>query len=318
MYLGIDIGGTKILALAVAADGTVRGRAKKKVKDTDPEAVLARARRCAREALADAGASRRRVKAIGLAVPSAVHEGTAVLAPALGWSQVPVVELASRLFDAPVRLGNDVNLGLAAEYCCGAARGGDTVTGFFVGTGVGGAVIHGGRLLRGLGDLAGELGHIVVVPGGRRCGCGNAGCLEAYASKTAFLARLKEAIFGGGRSCSLEADLTPRTSVLLSSQLCVAYRAGDPLVREIVDDGVRLLGLAAANVINILSPSHVVLGGGVVGAFGASLVRAVRRTAAPHLFSGRRRMQTIVQSELGDDAVPLGAALLAGAGAPRR
>jgi glucokinase len=313
MLLGVDIGGTKILALVVdGKGGRILGRSKRKLKGLDPESVLKRAWRCAREALEDAGAKPGDLRAVGLAVPSAVDDGTALLAPALGWHRVPVVERARELFPRrPIHLGNDVNLGIAAEYLLGAARGGETVTGFFVGTGVGGAVVHEGKLLRGLGGLAGELGHVIVVPEGRRCGCGNAGCLEAYASKTAFLARIKEAIFDERRRSSAAAAIRPDTTMIGSSELHRSYRAKDRVVREIVDDGLRLLGLAAATVINILSPSHVVLGGGVVEAFGEPLVKRVRGWAAPHIFGGQERAATIVKSALGDDAVPLGAALLA-------
>ncbi len=307
MLLGVDIGGTKVLALAVdGKGGRVLGRSKRKLKGLDPESVLKRAWRCAREALEAAEASEHDVRAIGLAVPSAVDDGTALLAPALGWHRVPVVELAGRVFPRRrIYLGNDVNLGVAAEFLRGAARGGATVTG------VGGAVVHGGRLLRGVGGLAGELGHVIVVPEGRRCGCGNAGCLEAYASKTAFLARIKEAIFDERRRSQAAAAIRPDTTMIGSNELRRSYRAKDRVVREVVDDGLRLLGLAAATVINILSPSHVVLGGGVVEAFGEPLVRRVRGWAAPHIFGGQERAATIVRSALGDDAVPLGAALLA-------
>lgn len=313
MFLGVDIGGTKVLALALdGRGGRVLGRSKRKLKGLDPESVLKRAWRCAREALEEAEASERDVRAVGLAVPSAVDGGTALLAPALGWHRVPVVELAGRVFPRRrIYLGNDVNLGVAAEFLRGAARGGETVTGFFVGTGVGGAVVHGGKLLRGVGGLAGELGHVIVVPEGRRCGCGNAGCLEAYASKTAFLARIKEAIFDERRRSHAAGAIRPDTTMIGSSELRRSYRAKDRVVREVVDDGLRLLGLAAATVINILSPSHVVLGGGVVEAFGEPLVRRVRGWAAPHIFGGQERAATIVRSALGDDAVPLGAALLA-------
>jgi glucokinase len=311
VHLGVDIGGTKILALLLGPKGKVLARSKRKLKGTDPQSVLRRAAQCAADVIEEAEVDLSQVAGVGLAVPSSVHDGRAVLAPALGWRDVPVIKLARQHFPRPIYLGNDVNLGVAAEHCHGAARGVATVTGFFLGTGVGGAVIHDGKLLRGQDDLAGELGHIIVVPGGRRCGCGNFGCLEAYASKTAFLARLKEEIFRQRRKTVLRRDIQPDTPMISSQQLYGAYAAGDALVREIVDDGVRLVGLAASSVINILSPGRVVLGGGVVEAFGAPLVRAIRSAAKPHIFGSHARAKTIVASELGDDAVPLGAALLA-------
>jgi glucokinase len=311
LYLGVDIGGTKILALVVSAQGKVLSRCKKKVKETDPESVLARAWQCSRVALREAGLGKKAITAMGLAVPSAVSDGIARFAPALGWRNTPVVELAQQHFTGPLFLGNDVNLGLAAEYVLGAARGCQTVLGFFLGTGVGGAVIHQGCLLHGEDGLAGELGHLIVVPDGRRCGCGNRGCLEAYASKTALLARLKEALFEQRLPSVLARSIKPETQMINSSQLFEAYQAKDPLTREVCDGGLRLMGPALASVINMLSPGRVVLGGGLVDAFGAPLIKRVRQWTRPYIFSGPERAQVIVQSALGDDSVPLGAALLA-------
>jgi glucokinase len=311
MYLGIDIGGTKILALLLARDGQVLGRGKKKVKAKDPESVLERAALAARLALEDASLKPSAIKAIGLAVPSSVYDGRALYAPALGWRDVPLTKLSRRHFERPVYLGNDVNMGLAAEYKQGVAKEGEIVVGFFVGTGVGGAVIHQGQLLRGRDGLAGELGHLIVVPDGRRCGCGNLGCLEAYASKTALLARLKEAVLTKRRRSVLKKERLAELEVITSSELHTAYQSKDPLVREIFDEGMQYLGLAVASVINILSPCYVVLGGGVVEAFGDPLIKKVRGWAAPHLFGNKGRSRVIVRSALGDDAVPLGAALLA-------
>jgi len=296
MYLGIDIGGTKVLALLVARNGEVLGRGKKKIKDTAPEKVLGRALQAARAALDDASRELSSVKAVGLAVPSA-----------LGWRDVPVLELAKKRLSCPVYLGNDVNLGLAAEYVHRSFKRKDILAGFFVGTGVGGAVIHAGKIIRGHDGFAGELGHIIVVPNGRRCGCGNAGCLEAYASKTALLARLREA---AGKKRRLKAG-ERRAPMITSSEIYTAYAARDPFVQEIFDEGIRYLALAAASVINILSPRQLVLGGGIVEAFGAPLVTRIRKLAAPHVFGDRARSNVIVKTALGDDAVPAGAALLA-------
>jgi glucokinase len=307
MYLGIDIGGTKVLALAVSRKGVVLGRGKKKIKDRTPKDVLVRALQAALAALEDASKDLSAVKAVGLAVPSSVRDGRALNAPALGWRDVPVLELARKHFRCPIYLGNDVNLGVAAEYVHRSLQPHDILAGFFVGTGVGGAVIHAGQIVRGHDGFAGELGHIIVVPNGRRCGCGNAGCLEAYASKTALLARLREAA-GKKRGPKLGRRRAP---MITSSQLYAAYRDRDPVVKAVFDEGMQYLALAAASVINILSPSQLVLGGGIIEAFGPALVKKIRKLAAPHIFGDRGRAQVIVQSALGDDAVPAGAALLA-------
>jgi glucokinase len=311
MYLGVDIGGTKVLALVLGPDGGVLARGKSRVKATDPESVLKTVWRSARKALDRVPGKKTKIRRVGLGVPSAVRGGTARFAPALGWREVEIGKLAERAFGRPVFVGNDVNLGMAAEYRLGAGRAKGTVAGFFVGTGVGGAIIHEGRLLRGKDGMAGELGHLIVVPGGRKCGCGNSGCLEAYASKTALLARIKEVLYRDHRPSLLAEDVQPDTKMIRSSVLCRAYRARDAVAREILEEGLRMLGPAVASVLNMLSPERIVLGGGVVEAFGTPLVQKIRGWAEPYVFGDRDRVRVIVPSALGDDAVALGAALLA-------
>lgn len=311
MYFGVDIGGTKVLVVVADRSGRVLGRAKAKVAQRDPDSVLALAENAARKAARKAGVESAAVKRVGLAVPSAVHRGRAIHAPALDWRDAPIARIAEKTFDRPAFVGNDVNLGMAAEYLHGAARKATTAVGFFLGTGVGGAVIHRGELLRGHDGMAGELGHATVVPGGRRCGCGNQGCLEAYASKTALLKRLKEEIFEKRRRSQLRREIDPQTRMIRSSQLHAAWEAGDRVTRQVIEEGLAMLGPALASMLSTLSPERIVLGGGVIEKFGEPLVERIRAWTEPHVFGDKKRTAAIVASALGDDAVPLGAARLA-------
>ena len=311
MKLGIDIGGTKILALVVDDEGNIQGRGKKRVKDRDPESVLIRARKAARDALAASGAGMKDVRSVGLALPTGVDRGIARFAPQLGWRDVPIVGLAEIVFERPVAAGNDVNLGLLAE-CTLAGLGDDACAlGFFLGSGMGGGVFVNGRVLEGRRGLAGEIGHIVVQQEGRTCGCGNRGCLEAYASKTAFLARIREAVFDQGRETMLSESISPEDVVIRSSVLKRAWDAGDRLVREVVEDGLRHFGAGVASMINALDPDLVVLGGGVIESFGAPMIQSVKDHARPHLFANESGAEVIRAAALGDDAVALGAARIA-------
>ena len=210
-----------------------------------------------------------------------------------------------------VAAGNDVNLGLLAECSLAGLKDDAIAVGFFVGSGLGGGVYAAGRVLDGRRGLAGEIGHIVAQPGGRTCGCGKKGCLEAYASKTGFLSRLKEAIFEEGRSSLLSEELTPDELVIRSSTLKRAWDAGDELVREVIEDGMRHLGIGVASMINALDPDLVVLGGGVVESFGAPMIQRVMDRARPHLFASPDRAEVIRAAALGDDAVAMGAARIA-------
>lgn len=311
MRLGIDIGGTKVLALVVDRKGRVVGRGKKRVKERDPEAVLSRARKAAREALEAADVRMKKVRSVGLAVPSGVAGGVARFAPQLGWRDVPVVGLAEQTFARPVAAGNDVNLGLLAECTLAGLDEDASALGFFVGSGLGGGVFAGGRVLEGRGGLAGELGHMVVQPNGRACGCGNRGCLEAYASKTAFLSQIKQAIFEEGRRSRLSETVAADDVVIRSSTLKRAWDEGDELVREIIEDGMRRLGAGVASMINAFDPALVVLGGGVVESFGAPLIQRVLECTRPHLFASADRAEVIRAAALGDDAVAMGAAQIA-------
>jgi len=310
-YLGIDIGGTKILAVVLDDAGRVLGRGKKKVRKRSPEGVLERAAEATVSALDAAGMADEDLYSVGIAVPSAVHEGVAVLAPQLGWRQVPAARLGEATFGRPCYVGNDVNLGLAAEYLHLAEGRRRDVVGFFVGSGLGGAIVQRGRLVQGASGLAGELGHMVVHAEGRACGCGNRGCLEAYASKTAFLAEIKRQLFAQGEDSVLRDVIAPDTAVIRSSQLKAAYDAGDWVTHAVIEEGMRYLGLGIANVMNALDPEVVVLGGGVIEAFGDELMERVRGHARTWLFGDKSRADRIVVSVLGDDAVPAGAGWLA-------
>lgn len=311
MFLGIDIGGTKVLAVLTDQDGTLHARAKKRVREQAPDRVLARCRKAARACLAQAGVDEDALVRVGLAVPSGVDGGVARFAPNLGWRDVPIARLAEEVFGRPVIAGNDVNLGLAADLAETARREpARSAVGFYLGTGMGGGIIHDGRLVAGARGLAGELGHVVVATGGRRCGCGNRGCLEAYASKRAFRDRIAEAT-SGGRPSVLAERIRRDGSMLRARELLGAWESGDELVRAVIEDGMRHWGVAVASMVNAFDPDVVVLGGGVIEKFGDRLVGRVRGHAAPDLFGGPDRAAIIRESPLADDAVPLGAALLA-------
>lgn len=313
--VGIDLGGTKILAIAVDADGKIRGRAK---CDTPAgaglEAIARRMQELAGEALQSAGVTWEAVTGIGVAVPSAVdpQSGVVLHAPALGWKNLKAAEAFKTAFKRAVALDNDVNCGTLAEARLGAGRGATCMVGYFVGTGLGGGIVIGGQLHRGLRGCAGELGHETVRANGRRCGCGKRGCLEAYCSKTAFARRLNRMINRRGmKSTITEYVDDPSFKTLKSKALAKAYREGDAVVCAVVDKGVRMLGVAVANMMAVLAPDCIVLGGGVMDALGKELLSKVEEAALEHLFALQPRDLRLRLSALGDDAVALGAALLA-------
>ncbi len=312
--IGIDLGGTKILAVATDRNGVVLGRAKGKTDISGGISGIAeQMRERAGRALENAQLSWADVEAVGMAVPTSVdpRTGEALHAPNLGWKNEPVLPLFRKVFACQVFLENDVNCGTLAEARIGIAAGLPSVAGFFVGTGLGGGLILDGRLRRGERGSAGEFGHQIVRTNGRRCGCGHRGCLEAYCSKAGFSRYLDKQINGRGRKSILTGMLGNDFSALKSSVLGKAYRAGDAVVREALDKGAFALGAGVANVVNICAPDCVVLGGGVIEALGSELLPIIRKSLDAHLFALSPKDVRLEISKLGDDAVPLGAAILA-------
>ena len=311
--VGIDLGGSNIAAVAVVDDTTIAGRAKSSTeRGLGVEAMAEAMREVAEEALAAAGLDWQQVASAGVAVPSAIDPETGELlhAPNLGWKNQPARTAFERVFGADIVLENDVNCGLFGEFCAGAARGTRTAAGFFVGTGLGGGVIVEGRLHTGRRGVAGELGHQIVRHKGRRCGCGHRGCLEAYCSKAAFARRLHKMINLKQKKSAITEYAGSQFDSLRSKHLKKAYLADDPVVRKVVDKGARMLGVAVANIMAVLAPDCVVFGGGVMEALGEKLLPVVRQSMAEHLFGLAEDDVDLRLSTLGDDAVPLGAAML--------
>lgn len=339
--IGVDLGGTKILGAAFslgaagggAKDGATGGEgggggAKGKARAAAPAALAVDKRKTPRsedpeavvEALLDCvGAIRSRESpdwgpclGLGVAVPGPLDRAAGLVrcTPNLGFLDYP---LAARLRDAtglPVALENDVQAGVLGELRAGALRGVDSAVGVFVGTGVGGALVIGGRLYRGSTGSAGEVGHMILHEGGALCGCGNYGCLEALASRTA-MAKDGVALAASGKAPALAAAVGADFSRLKSSAFEEALEAGDEAVGRLVDRAAFWLGVGMCNLVNVLNPEAILLGGGVVARFGPRIRKVARAVMAERLMPGLAATAKVLLSELGDLAVPAGAAFAA-------
>jgi glucokinase len=250
---------------------------------------------------------------VGVAGQCLGATGVVLNAPNLGWRDVPFGELLRGAVGVPVRIANDLSVAAWGEKRFGAAKGIDDVVLVFVGSGVGSGLILGGRLHEGAQGVAGEFGHIKVRPARpgttpRRCGCGQVGCLEAYTSGMNVAARVREEIAAGAETSILAlagGDAARVTASLVDD----AYRAGDAYARALWEEVGDLLGTATANLVTLLNPARLILGGGVLlgSPALAGLVRerldvAVSRSATKGL--------TIERAWLGDDAGVVGAAVL--------
>ncbi len=306
--LGIDLGGTFARAAVVDAQGQMLAAAKMALTERSPSAVVESIALAASEAVKAAGVV---VARAGVGAAGQIHRDSGVLAvgPNLGWRNVPLGHMLQARMGYAVRLVNDLSAAAWGELHAGAGRGAQDVYVVFVGSGVGSAIISSGQLAGGASGVAGELGHTKVVPGGRPCGCGELGCLEAYVGGHNLIAQTRE-LLAGGRSPVLReltggdpARITPVT-------LEQAAEQGDPEAREVYERAGRFLGLAVANMVTVLNPARLILGGGVLRNCPGLRQRVVEGVQAYSSRTAREGL-LVAQAELGDDSGLIGAALLA-------
>lgn len=311
--VGVDLGATKIYTVVADKAGKILATSKKPAKgERGSDAVLDRVAETVDEALSEAGLSRKDVGAVGMAVPSPVNQetGVALFSPNLNWRNLPVKDMLEKRLSLPVHADNDVNLGTLGEYTFGAGRGARVMAGFFVGTGIGGGIIMNGKVVHGRNYTGGELGHTVVMADGPMCGCGTRGCLEAVASRIAITRDLRAAMDRGVPT--MLSDLVGAdTDRIKSGVLKKAYLAGDELVNGVINRAMRRVGIAVASIVNAIGPDVVVIGGGLFEALGDDLMPVVRNAAALHYFGPSGEGVAVEPAALGDDAVPLGAAVFA-------
>jgi glucokinase len=284
LLLGVDLGGTTVKLGICDAAGRVR----------DSASIPTMASRGAKPVVDDVAAAAKglrgfdSVRACGIGAPGPLDlKRTRVLvAPNLGWRDVPLPRLMSRALARPVRLENDANCAAVAESVAGAGRGSSSLALFTLGTGVGGGIVLNGRLWAGAAGGAGEFGHMTFESDGRACACGRRGCLEAYASATAVA---RAAGTGNARE---------------------AFASKSARARRAVRVAADALGAGIATVFNVLQPGRFVLAGGMALA-GGGFLAAVRRSASSRVFAPYRKDLDIVLATLGNDAGWIGAALVA-------
>jgi glucokinase len=312
--IGVDMGGTKILAAVVQGDGKILGSAKRRTRaELGPDEVIARVSETVHQAAKSADISLADIRAIGIGAPGPLdpHTGIVFHTPNMpGWNHVPLGERLSGLLGIPVFVENDVNIGTLGEYVMGAGRGTRDMVGIFVGTGVGGGIILDGQLRGGARHAAGEVGHMVVAAGGPYCGCGRQGCLEAVASRTAIERDLKAGI-QNGRENLLTRIEGRQLKRMTSGVLAQAWAEGCPLTREVLSRAQWYLGLHAAAIVNLLDPEMLVYGGGLIEALGDRFLEPVRVVARQHYIYREGAPVRIVTAKLGDEAGVLGAAVVA-------
>lgn len=310
--IGVDLGGTKILTALANGEGRVLAEQKIPTEAAKGQQhVIAQIVQSVEHVRKKAGVQTEQVPVLALGSPGPLDTRTGVIrfAPNLAWHDLPIRQVLERQLSIPVLLDNDANLAALGEHVYGAGRGEDNMVYITVSTGIGGGLIFGGRLYRGFTDGAGEIGHMTVSPDGPLCGCGNRGCLEALASGTA-IARDARELATRGRGAQILAAAGGDVAGITAVTVAAAAAAGDDTAQSIICRAARYLGIGIANIINLLNPSLVVLGGGVMN-IGEPVWQNLRTEVRARTLEEAGKSVRLAAAELGGRAGVMGAIALA-------
>jgi len=308
MNIGIDVGGTNLKAGLVDDAGRILAAARTPLNFQGPEDFARTLAELARQTITEAHVSESDIQFVGIGIPGAVSDGKIIYTANIPMADVPIQELFRRHLDIPVLLGNDADCAAVGEYFCGAGRGARNFIVVTLGTGVGGGLILGGRLYSGMG-MAGEIGHMVIEQGGIPCSCGRKGCLERYASATGLIAMTREAM--ERVPDSLMHAVAQENGAVDGRTAFQAAQQGDETGLEVCRQYVTYLASGVTNLINILQPEKLAIGGGVAGAPEELLLHPLQKLVAEECYGRHGKLYTeVVRAELGNDAGIIGAALL--------
>ncbi|HEY8739167.1 MAG TPA: ROK family protein [Candidatus Dormibacteraeota bacterium] len=310
--VGVDLGGTKVQTVVLRARRVI-GQGRSRTPEGGADAVTDVILATIDQALASAGVGRDEVAGIGIGFPGQFdpESGDTLSAVNLKGFQdrYPLGSRVSKaVHSAPVVLDNDVRAALSGEYRLGSGRGYRNLLGVFVGTGVGGGLVLEGKLRRGRG-AAGEIGHTVVKDGGRECGCGRRGCLEAYAGRGRMELRARDLVKQGKKTSLFDIMERKRRDRLTSGVIVAALEQNDAVATALVDDAVWALGVSLASVQNALDLEAIIIGGGLGDRLGVPFIKRVAAAMQPHLFMDKAP-PAMLPTTLGDLSGAVGAALL--------
>jgi glucokinase len=305
VVVGVDLGGTNLRTALLSPDGNVLDKHKEATHASAGwKQVVARLVGNIQRQQKIADQKGLTVVGAGVGAPGVIRmdQGIVVKSPNFpDWNNLPLKEELERALHIPVFIENDANAAALGEQWLGAGRGINSMILLTLGTGVGGGIVLNNLIWQGADGMAGEIGHMTLIPEGRRCGCGNTGCLEMYASARGIVLSYRDAL--GMKESGKAPELT-------AEQVYQAARDGEPVALRVMKDMGRMLGIGIANLINIFNPQMIVIGGGVKDAWqlfiGATHEEIMRRA-----FQVPAERTEIVPSQLGDDAGMVGAAAVA-------
>ena len=309
--IGIDLGGTKVLSALINKEtGEVVSSVKKKTKkDKGPNKILEKIIESIQELIDENKIDKSHIESIGIGAAGQVDRENGILlaAPNLDCFNVPLKKIIEENFSIPTFVGNDVEIATLGEIKFGAGKGYKNLVCVFVGTGVGSGIVRNGELYQGATGTAGEIGHIVVDYGGRQCGCGAMGCLEAYASRSAIEKRITGALKKGRNSVILDylEDGKPISSGMIKKSL----EQQDELVTQALDEASEYLSAGLASVINFINPELIILGGGLIDAIDYFYDKTTIKAHVKALPTPASKIE-FKKAQLGDFSGVIGAAFL--------
>jgi len=303
--IGVDLGGTNLRTALVSPAGDILAKQKEaSLASEGHQKVIARLLKNITQQREKAKELGLDVTAVGVGAPGVILSGDGIVVTSPNfpdWNNLPLRQELEKALSLPVFIENDANTAALGEQWRGAARDVGSMIFLTLGTGVGGGIVYEGRIWGGAHGMAGEVGHMTLVPDGRKCGCGNKGCLEMYASSRGIVMSYLDAVPPGAADGA---------SSITSADIYRAASEGEPLAVRVMQDMGRYLGIGIANLINILNPAMVVIGGGVRDAW-RLFIEATRQEVRQRAFSYPAERTQIVPSVLGDDAGMVGAAAVA-------
>jgi glucokinase len=310
VWVGFDLGGTKMLVVLYDEELKPLARKRRKTRGSDgADSGMDRVISTIEKVFEESGISRDRLAGIGIGCPGPIDtaNGKFLHAPNLGWSDVDVASQLGKKFGCPIAVLNDVDAGVYGEYRFGAAVGSRCSVGIFPGTGIGGGCVYEGNILQGAGISCMEIGHTRISSSSRISGFGLSGTLEAEASRLTVAAEAVKAAYRGDAPHLLSLGGTD-LSAIRSGTLAEAIEKGDKSIRKLVETASETIGFAVVNIVHLLAPDKIILGGGLVEAMEELIVGTVKRTARANVMSPYKDRFDVVAAKLGDDAGVLGAA----------
>ena len=310
IWIGFDLGGTKMLTIAYDENWEIIGRRRRKTRGREgSDQGIERIGSTIDRLLEENKIERKQIAGIGIGCPGPIdlEKGRLLMAPNLGWDDVDVRKKLENRFDCPAVVVNDVDAGVFGEYKFGSAKGSRCAIGIFPGTGVGGGCVYEGRILRGARISCMEVGHTRISSSTRASGYKLPGTVEAEASRLTIAAEAAKAAHRGDAP-HLAKNTGTDLADIKSGAIAEAIKNGDDSIRNLVEDAAEAVGYAVVNIVHLLAPDKIILGGGLVEAMEDLIVGTVRKTAQKSVMSVYKDSFDVVAAKLGDDAGVLGAA----------